>query len=795
MVQPPFPTYAEERLDRIAFPLGGLGAGCVCLSGTGGLTALSIRHRAEVFNEPPLVATIRVDGGEPRVLEGPVPRWKTGHPWGGGFKGSGHGGEDRTWGLPRFRSATFTARFPFATVELEQPGLPLRCRLVGWSPFLPGDADASSLPAAAFEYEFENRSDREVAAEFAFHGRNPFGGHPEGTTIAEAKAFLLRHAPADEPRLTTELRIASDDATSIDCAWPHGGWTISRTVPWRWVRDAPRGQRDHGDGTSPGGSLFAGFRLAPGAKRTITVRLSWWTPRSTLREGDRGEATHVPWYAARWGDHAALADDWAARAADLRAASARFADALHASTIPAAALEAVAANLAILKSPTVLRQHDGRMWAWEGVSDEGGSCHGTCTHVWNYAQAVPHLFPALERGLRETEFGENQDERGHQNFRAWLPIRPTDHGYHAAADGQFGGIVKAWREWRISGDTGWIRRLWPRIRASLEYGISTWDPRREGACAEPHHNTYDIEFHGEDSLTQTFYLAALTAAARIAEGLGEDGSAYVALAAKARTRLETLFTGEWYGQRIPDPATWTAAPGSPEDALKAHAEIAEVVRREGPISQYGGGVLADGVVGAWLALACGLDIDVDPARMRSHLLSVHRHNLLRDVADHPNDERSSYAVAGEGGLLVCSYPRGGRPAIPMPYVDEVFTGIEYQVAGHLILLGEREAGLELVRTARARYDGSRRNPFAEQECGHWYARALSSYGLLQALSGAVYDKRTRTMRLAPSLGGDFACFLAVDGGYGLVGVRGGKPFVDVASGAIPVERWDYVPAA
>jgi hypothetical protein len=124
----------------------------------------------------------------------------------------------------------------------------------------------------------------------------------------------------------------------------------------------------------------------------------------------------------------------------------------------------VAANLTILKSPTVLRQKDGKLWAWEGCHDLGGCCHGSCTHVWNYAQAIPHLFPALERSLRETEFTDNQNEEGHQTFRATLPIRKNEHGFHAAADGQLGGIMKIHRDWKISGDNEWLGKLWPKVK-------------------------------------------------------------------------------------------------------------------------------------------------------------------------------------------------------------------------------------------------------------------------------------------------------------------------------------------
>ena len=146
---------------------------------------------------------------------------------------------------------------------------------------------------------------------------------------------------------------------------------------------------------------------------------------------------------------------------ELRKRTLRFSDCFYDSTLPPEAIEAVAANLTVLKSPTVLRQIDGKFWGWEGSGDSEGSCPGSCTHVWNYAQAIPHLFHELERSLRETEFGPSQDEEGRQVFRRALPIRPSIPGEADAADGQFGGIIKVYREWRISGDDAWLRAIWP----------------------------------------------------------------------------------------------------------------------------------------------------------------------------------------------------------------------------------------------------------------------------------------------------------------------------------------------
>jgi hypothetical protein len=71
-------SYSGEYLNRIAFPIGGLGAGMFCLEGTGAISHMSVRNRPEVFNEPCMFAAISVKGLEngTKVLEGQVPLWK-----------------------------------------------------------------------------------------------------------------------------------------------------------------------------------------------------------------------------------------------------------------------------------------------------------------------------------------------------------------------------------------------------------------------------------------------------------------------------------------------------------------------------------------------------------------------------------------------------------------------------------------------------------------------------------------------------------------------------------------------
>jgi hypothetical protein len=777
-----------------------MGAGMICLEGTGALSHFSLRHRPEIFNEPCTFAALGIVGRPDlaRVLEGPVPGWKL-----FGSAGTGNGAAGSSFGLPRFRDATFEARFPFASVSLEDKAVPVAVTLTGWSPFEPGDPDNASLPVAAIEYTFTNRTRSKLEAVFSFNAKNFMGisGNPQGVRPAPG-GFTLWCGPGKDKAWEEGAFSAtvSEPEAKVNLAWFRGGWWDPLTMAWKDIRAAACYDRPAiTEGAhSPGASLFVPFTLGPRESRAIVLRLAWYVGESNLRIGkDPANAPpatpqhYRPWYASRFANIEDVSTYWRDRYRDLHFATRRFSDCFQDQTLPPEVLEAVAANLTILKSPTVMRQFDGRLWAWEGCSDNSGCCHGSCTHVWNYAQAIPHLFPTLERTLRETEFGPSQSSAGHQTFRSAIPIRPVEPDFHAAADGQLGGIMKVHRDWRISGDIEWLRGLWPRVRRSLDYCISTWDPSHKGLLEEPHHNTYDIEFWGPDGMCTSFYLGALAAAVQMGQALQDDVTLYASLLAKGTAVAERdLYDGEYYIQKIEWKNLRAGNPADNKSMVGNYSpEAIRLLEQEGPKYQYGTGCLSDGVLGSWLAAVCGVGPVLDQAHVTSHLRAVHRYNLKPDLSAHANPQRPSYACGAEGGLLLCTWPKGGQLSLPFVYSDEVWTGIEYQVASHLMLMGEVEAGLEIVRTCRNRYDGRIRNPFNEYECGHWYARAMSSYALLQGLSGARYDAVEQVLYLRPSVKGDFRAFLSTATGYGTVGLRKGKPFLDVIAGKIPVREF------
>ena len=796
-------------------PLGGIGAGCVCFNGYGGLQDFSIRHRPSTTALPDghdpreaVFALLHVKGREPvtRLLEGPLPPEKI-YDQGLQAQGYRHGGHE---GLPRFLKSRFRSGYPFGEVALKDPAVPLAVRITGWSPFVPRDDVASGLPCAILEYKFRNMSRKVVEFEFSFHASHLASGsdsHGKGTrnSILPGGGGVLfsNTLPADAEAFgTASVSVLSQEARPprLKAMWLRGEWFDALSALWREVAagqfEVNDGSATAGEAGRNGGSLLVPCRLGPEEETTIPVVLTWHFPNSHQRYGGTDGltwATHGthpdklgptgeppawrPFYVRHWADAAAVAEYVRQHFEALRARTLAFQQALFSTDAPTELLDAVSANLAILKSPTVMRQENGNVWAWEGCFTEVGCCHGSCTHVWNYAQAMPHLFPALERTLREQELERSIDDTGHVNFRSALPDGPAPHDFHAAADGQLGGPMKLYRDWHISGDTAWVARLYPAARRSLEYCIRTWDPDRRGALAEPHHNTYDIEFCGPDGMCGSIYVGALCAVAAMARALGyeADAAEYSALSEQAAQFLETeLFNGEYFEQRVQweglrDQTFLEQLSSAGNDKNK---EILLILKKEGPKYQYGRGCLSDGIIGAWMAGQYGIGTPLDLEKVRTSLRAIHRHNFRRSLREHVCTQRPGYATGNEPGLLVCSWPRGGKPTLPFVYSDEVWTGIEYQVASHLIAEGCVEEGLEIVCAVRSRYDGRVRNPWNEYECGSFYARAMASYALVSAWSGFRYSAVERTLWFGPARPLEkrlaFQTFFSSATGYGTI---------------------------
>ena len=820
-------TFSADNATQVAMPLGGIGAGCICLNGYGGLQDFSIWNHPSTTALPEgfapsqgAFAILHIKGESPvtKLVEGPFPVLKI---YDQGLQGEGYrrGGFE---GFPRFQKCVFKGEYPFGEAKLSDSAVPLQISLNAWNPFIPLDDKDSGIPCAILEYTLHNSSPGTVEYEFSYHLSHMAPGCGEdqsasrNTVISERGVFLYNAEKPYAEGYGSACLISIGDKPRIKGMWLRSpGWEFdSLSALWREVSTgtftANDGSNELDSRGRNGASILLAGALAPGESRTYPIVIAWHFPNCYLQvggaalpdaQGDAGCRSFPegvpprwrPYYAAVWTDAREVALYVEEHYASLRARTLAFKEAMFSSTLPPYVLDAVSANLAILKSPTVLRLENGDLWGWEGCFPDAGCCHGSCTHVWNYAQAFPHFYPQLERTLRELELGRSMDENGHVTFRSALPEGPVKHDFHAASDGQLGGIMKVFRDWQISGDMDWLKKMYPLAKRSLDYCIRTWDPDHQGGLFEPHHNTFDIEFWGPDGMCTSIYLGALSALTEMARAVGQDQDAafYDDLAHRcARFMEEHLFNGEYFQQNVQYLGLRNTSFATMVAEVDEHSsEMQRLLQREGPKYQYGNGRLSDGVIGAWMARVYGIDTPLARKSVQKTLQAIFKHNFKIDLSQHANAQRPGYAMGHEPGLLLCTWPLGGKPTLPFVYSDEVWTGIEYQVASHLIAEGFVKEGLTIVKALRSRYDGRIRNPWNEYECGNYYARAMSSYALLGALSGFRYSAVHKTLWFGPQLTvRPFKTFFSTASGFGTIELGGRSLRIQLLEGVLALEK-------
>ncbi len=786
----PVRRFSGAVLKEIAFPLGGIGTGTVSLGGRGQLRDWEIFNRpakgknlpytffalwAQAAGQVPVTRVLERQFLPPFIGEMGLPT-------------------SQVSGLPRLREATFTGAYPFAHIAFHDDALPLQVELLAYNPMIPLDAERSGLPVAIFHWRLTNPGPASVDCTLAYSQLNPVGY--DGQANLGGRRHPLFGGNLNTWREETDLRGFLMTRPGFDGANPAAG-SVAVVTPWpavtflaHWERagwwddlqnfwddlsaDGRLPERPENDPSRAGetdvGSLGLRARVEPGQSVELPIVLAWHFPHLTNywnREPEVRGQRLGNYYTTRFADAWDAAHFTVAHLEELTRETQAFHQALFESTLPPEVLDAVSSQMSIIRTTTCLRTEDGRFHAFEGCNDNAGCCPMNCTHVWNYEQALAHLYPDLERTMRLTDYGTNTLPTGEQKFRTLIPLTSgVLWNFVPAADGQMGTIIKLYREWQLSGDDDFLRQLWPSAKRALEWAWEYWDADRDGVMEGEQHNTYDIEFYGPNTMMGTLYLGALRAAEEMARALGEMDTAaeYRRLFESGATRLEELlWNGEFYVQQVRNP--------SPDEVhVKHNLEWHSSGVRPGeemPRYQYGPGCLSDHMLGQWWAHVVGLGYLLPEEHVRTAMQSIYRYNWRTDFSSHASCQRT-YALNDEAGLLLCSWPHGGRPRYPFPYADEVWTGIEYQVAAHLIYEGMVQEGLNIVKGLRARHDGVRRNPWDEFECGHHYARALASWSLLLALSGYRYSAPQRRLGFAPRLNADdFRCFFSTGSGWGV----------------------------
>lgn len=583
----------------------------------------------------------------------------------------------------------------------------------------------------------------------------PAGLHPGSPGAGELELAALRSGSTVLPGFTDWQAVSNALSAT-------GGFKTSAGSP---TPPTPEGE-------SINGAIASTVVLQPGQTVEIPFALTWRYPNSYTRQG-------VPLgnhYARQYPSVQAVTRAVVTQFNKLRQTSETFRKTFYDSTLPYWLLDCVTANAAIIRHiGIVFRPGNGDVHGWEGSN---GCCQPTCTHVWGYEQTLASFFPDLERIMRRLDFMHQQREDGGVNNRMEVPSPPRPTGEQPFADGHASCILKAYREARNTTDESFFRVYWPHIKRAVEYLIgrdaATSGGKPDGTLEDDQWNTYDQPLHGVTTFISGYYLAALRAGEEWAKRVGDTETArrFRQIFELGQQKLVDLcWDGEYFRQHLPG---YEKLPG-----------------------EVGPGCMADQLIGQWWAHQLGLGYLLPEDKVRSAIKSVFRYNWMTDLTGWRHMPRA-FAGDRDKGLMIVTWPKGGRPPHVMLYSDEVWTGIEYQVAAHLIYEGMVQEGLAIVKGARDRYDGVprpplMRNPWNEIECGGHYARAMSSWSLITAAAGFEYDGPAHALRFQPRITPNrFKTFFCGPAGWGSLSqeIAGGQQsnVITLAHGSFKVAR-------
>lgn len=671
---------------------------------------------------------------------------------------------------------SFQGEFPLASYRFADDALPVSVTESVDSPTVGGDLLGSSYPTAIYEFRLTNTSDAPTTVSLLATQQNAVGfdaqestgeiGGPNGRTnpwygtnanavTTDARgAHLGMTGCTDGAVAPLALRCNGSMVLSMLRSGAHGtaSWPDENALRTDFAADGAVSGPATAQGVLPNaatqawgetvdGALSSTLVLAPGETTTVPVVLSWYIPTSNVREFG-GEGVY---YSNRFKNAAEVDQVVTDHLDELQQRTRLFHDTLYDSNLPHYVLDRLTSQMATLHTPVVFWAQNGFFGGFEGH----GCCTGMPTHVWQYSQLAQRLWPQIDTKWTSQWLDEE------------LPGGLIPYRYDApqfAMDGQTGVILGAYRNYLSNGDKTWLTNYWLKIKQAMDYTVATHDPDGDGLLTGEQQTTLDSTQSGTSSWLGTMYLAALRASQRMATLVGDDLDAtrYGQIFDAGRVNQERLlWNGSYYVEK-PDARV-------AEVPEQSDAATATTLTSSGTISS-GNGVIADMLLGQWWATQLGLGDIYDSGHTTEAMRTLFADNFKLNFADYNTHGGRWFVEPADQGLVMMTWPHGDRPANASKYSDEVWSGQEYSAAATMIQRGLVDDGLRIVRAVFDRYDGRLRthmalqncgagdgggDPFGDDECGKWYARAMSVWSVLLALQGFSYDAGTQTIGFAP----------------------------------------------
>jgi len=729
---------SRNELQYIGMPVGGINAGTVYLGGDGRMWLWDVFNKNQEGIDAKEVdwPTELHDGKKIRSRDGSayISPAKDIRPIEQGFAFKIiHNGNSV---VKRMVSAdwddiVFEATYPMARITYIDKKLPVQIVAEIFSPFIALDELNSGLPATIYSFSVTNNSAAAVQVQISGWLENKTGIRTAGKEEERINNALIK-------KESTEVYCSIESKTNAGklAAQPdYGTMSVAALTRDSFAIASVNIENDEALFTASSvnrvtaavdkkliGAVCSSITVSPNKTTKVNFIFAWHFSNLTLAAiPDAGR-----FYNTLFRNASAVIEYVCKNFKKLSGETRLWKETFYDSTLPYWFLERTFLNISCLATTTSHRMENGRYYAWEGV----GCCEGTCTHVWQYAQASGRIFPHMEKDIRErVDLGLSLQKDGSMWYRGEAHKVP-------AVDGQAGTILRFYREHQISSDNIFLKRNWKKIKTTIQY-LLTLDKNADGMEDTPLMNTLDAEWDGEISWIVGLCIAAVKAGELMAIEMKDAVFAKVCadyVAVGKKNMEDNLFNGEYFIHR--------------PDADKGRKSLGSYNTCH-----------IDQVYGQSWAFQAGMGRILDKEKTVSALRSLWKYNFMPDVGPYLKDKVKwrPYALPGEGGLIMNTNSKneanayGENVSWQIGYFHECMSGFEHQVAAHMMAEGMTDEALIITRTVHDRYHAAKRNPFNEIECSDHYARAMASYGTFITACGFEYHGPKGYIGFAPKI--------------------------------------------
>jgi len=778
--------YSGESLRAVTLPLGPIGGGNISIAGDGGLRQWQISNKVNhVAAVPDSFFAVKV-GNKSFVLQSDKLYDAS------GFKPAPIISDhivpqcsiDLLKVIPGVSDVEITAKYPVVEVDYKDSSLPVEVHLESWSPKIPSNSKDSAIPAIIFDFHVKNTSTNVVDISLLSSLQNIAGwnGHDVINNEVDCHGY-----GGNANSLLTSGSLYGIDMNNLSLASDHpfnghvaiagvsmDGDKLSSmlqytTVKSLWSYFNSTGLPGQGllgpsqAGTTYNGAVNIARTLKPGESSVFTYILGWHFPN---RYRDWNLGVTVPntnvfvgnYYATQWKTMQQVLEYTRDSLDRLRKATYAFRDAMFNSTLPWQLIDSAAGRVSVLNSPSCMWQADGNFYAFEGCSTTSGCCPLNCTHVWNYEMALAILYPDVERTMREIDLVHMITPHGvipsrttcplelRRQWQLWENYATDPASCTICVDGEIGTVLKTYREVLHGAPKDWLHKLWPAIKLVMNHWLNVLDGDKNGLVYGPQPNTYDVSTYGYMVLIGALYLCGLRAAEEMAILEGDKDFEKIChdrfLLGTVNLDAKCFTNGKWY-THVVDP-------------------------------NHATNVLTDATVigvmyGQWWAHILNLGYLLPKEHVQSHLIYTFERNFVTSF-DFKQSPRT-FCDARDNGWITGKWDDGKRPQNPLRYTGEAaWSGVLYPFAGLLLVEGLQHQSLQVLEVIRYLYDGTRRSPWNEIECGDHYTRCMSAFALFKLAAGNSWtrnDDDTLSLTFNPIMNqSDFKGFFSVGTAWG-----------------------------